>query len=229
MNAINTRIAHYCQHLLHAEIVMTPPPRSSQEVAFILGSFRSLAQVESFKFNRSIPKMAGYGSVLSICFNASAQRSLMQLALLHNHEQSVSDCTWESSQAMALRREALVKSLEHIIAIPRYSFLEGDEAYSQDLLLARFKHRLVSSGLRFDGQYTITDARASDPFCRVVPEPGHENSLDIDLLRKSIRHNFQKFHKFQAINLTLNNQRNAEAIPGLNYEKLVMLNQKYTA
>lgn len=222
MNTIRSKASQYFAHHLKARIRLSPPPRSALEAAFILDCFRTLGLVEYFHIAKTTCNFSGWSPDVDIIFNPSQQQSQIELAIFRPPPSS-NDSTWESTTALELRRNLLKDKLRGAIALPRFSYIEGDTDYANGRSEIRFNHRLLVEGLKFDGQYSVTHATIDNPLCFIEPVSS-ASDLNMDGLRHFVRHNRQKFHKIHKITLEEVTANLGERLQdGINHEKLMIV------
>ncbi|ODV82145.1 uncharacterized protein CANTADRAFT_74717, partial [Suhomyces tanzawaensis NRRL Y-17324] len=174
-----------------ARVKITPPPSSPAEAKFLYDSFSQLGNLEYFSIPRDKSGFSIYDNYIHLVYNPSKQQSLLGSAYLRE------EAHWEEGEhELRIHQKAIVDKLRHTIALPRYSFIKDDSQYYNGEVEIQFKHQLPLDALKYDKKYQITSSTIESPFLTLKREPEFSQ---IDTLRGKIRHNFQKFHKFDEI------------------------------
>lgn len=177
--------AHYFKYHVVARIRLSPGPTSAKEVEYLYNCFKGLSEgstLEYFNVARGQPRHNVFDPELRMIFNP-------RQCLLSD------PFDFESNDTHDLEQEQvhLVGTLQHLLALPRYSYIENDEEFLQNRMVVAFKHALTPEGLRYEGKYQLSESTVLSPFISIQ---SLENILD---LRYRIRHNFQKYHKFDKV------------------------------
>lgn len=185
--SLAARTALYFKHMISAKFIFTPAPINADEIRFISDSFAKLGTVEYFsveKAKHTQPNL--FGQSVTVMLNSSLQFS--QLDPLTGIDTTVA----LSGEQLKLRQQRLHEKLRRIIGLPRYSYIENDKRYFAGDIQVPFKHTLLPNASQFTKQYRMSTSTIQTPF--VFLEEG-----DKEAVTKSIRHNFQKYHKIQLV------------------------------
>lgn len=173
-------------HHVLARLTLSPPPLLAAEAQWIYDNFKRLAPLELFRF-RSTPLVPN-GEAIDVVY-APSYRSRVIGNLLEEKPTVVANENTDD----AANQNAIVQRLKLLVALPRYPYIEDDDRYFEGKVEVPFAHNLASHGARLSGTYSLTHLKASAPF---VEFTSLENR---DHIRKAMRHNFVKFHKFADI------------------------------
>lgn len=185
---LSSPAAYFRFHVV-AHIRLSPGPTSSKEVEYLYNCFKNLSErstLEYFNVARGQLRHNIFDPEIKLMFNP---RQCL-LSDPFDFEAKTEDHELEQEQAH------MVDTLQHLLALPRYSYIENDEEFFENKLKVPFKHALTSEGLRYQGKYQLTESTVSSPFVSIA---SLEDILDI---RYKIRHNFQKYHKFDKVLVT---------------------------
>lgn len=187
----SARASLYFKHHVGAVLKVTPAPTSSKEVAFIHQSFKRLGSLEYFSISKG--KVSAYEPHIRLLYNPSQQP--LQLNPFNDAETDVK----ESNADLVHAQESIVDELSRICALPRFSYIEGDEEFFLNKLQVDFKHALKRESLRFDNTYSISPSTVNRPFAYItVNKNSHTAPSEII---SSLRHNFQKCHKIENMHI----------------------------
>lgn len=212
INNLNNRLSVYFMHHIFVKIRMSPSPTTTKEVFHLYQNFKKLGgSLEYFEISRGKNGLNTYSNEVSLIYNPSSQ--LSQLDPFNGTNKNMKETT---AELLALRTK-LTDTIHSICAIPRYSYVENDEQYVKGEIEIPYKFRLNRDGLKYDKRYSISTSTVNNQFCFISPAPTLEND-DKNIMNDSIitnfkshmRHNFQKFHKFDNITIS-------PAIPNINH------------
>lgn len=190
------------RYLVSVRMHMSPPPTNSKEVGHILNGLRNLGKVEFFKVERDKSNCAVYGQELFVVFNPSRKDAFGSIEITKEIENLNDINSVEDEVTLLASQKKIVDNISSIVALPRYSYIENDERYLNGEIEIPFKHRLVKDGLKYDNRYTIPSCTVYNPFAHIRPAENEKN-FNYNFLRANIRHNFQKFHKFDPITIKI--------------------------
>ncbi|KAK6460550.1 hypothetical protein DFJ63DRAFT_337311 [Scheffersomyces coipomensis] len=191
-------LARYLENHIFAEISLSPAPSNSKEVQHLLENFRRLGNLEFFKVARNRSGLSTYGSKIWLIYNPSENSTLLKPRLISHNNQLPS--SFPHVDRLREKQSEISKRLSGLIALPRYSYIEEDREYLHGDTEIPFNHRLTREGLKYDHRYSILASRATHQFLELEIEA--EEQIDPNDLRKNLRHNFQKFHKFDSVSIT---------------------------
>lgn len=208
---LNNRISIYFKYHIFVKIRMSPSPSTAKEVHHLYENFKKVGgSLEYFKMGRGKPGLNIYSNEADLIFNPSSQ--LTQLDPFNGVDKDVS----ESRAELLTLQNKLSNKIRSICAIPRYSFIANDTKYMNGEIEIPYKYRLNRNGLKYENQYSLTSSTIDDQFSYVspIPEAGKDEKLAmndsiITDFKSNMRHNFQKFHKFDTIVIS-------DAIPKIN-------------
>lgn len=181
--------AHYFKYHVVARIRLSPGPTSAKEVEYLYNCFKGLSEgstLEYFNVARGQPRHNVFDPELRMIFNP--RQCLLSDPFDFDSKNDTHDLEQEQVH--------LVGTLKHLLALPRYSYIENDEEFLQNRMVVTFKHALTPEGLRYEGKYQLSESTVLSPFISIQ---SLENILD---LRYRIRHNFQKYHKFDKVTVS---------------------------
>ncbi|KAK6456504.1 uncharacterized protein RJT20DRAFT_128427 [Scheffersomyces xylosifermentans] len=200
-----SHVASTFRHHIAVKMLVSPPPTTAKEARHLLENFRTIGNVELFRFEREKSGCAVYGQELLLLYNPSNGLSPFGSALLDSSGDMSKEV--ESQETVVSNQKRILDDLQNIVALPRYSYIEHDEKYMNGQIEIPFKHRLVKEGLQYDKRYTIPSSTIDSQFSRIIPvEDSNSGDTVLDsnsygAIRSYIRHNFQKFHKFDSISI----------------------------
>ncbi|CAN3353707.1 hypothetical protein DICA3_A08570 [Diutina catenulata] len=186
-------LARHFQHHVSATIKLSPPPSSAAEVQHLFANFKTLGNLEYFRIDRD--PITTFGNEIRVKYAPSCRQMMLGKMLFdkHSHEINLSNSHDGANELEGSR--ILVAALENLVALPRYSYVDGDGDYFDSKVEVPFLHQLVASDRKWDDTYQLNTSSGSRQFVSlegVAPE--HVNEL-----RAAMRHNFQKFHKFDSV------------------------------
>ena len=163
-----------------AHLKLSPAPSSLAEVQHLLDSLRQLGAVEYFRVPRenSLRRFSPHCFVL---FNTAGSR-LSPFA--------------EADAGLPASATTLSATLAALVALPRFCYIENDAEYAAGRTVAPFRHTLTKHALDLDGRFAVSPATSARHLCLASPV-----DATLPRLRKELRHNFQKFHKFDFVNV----------------------------
>lgn len=189
ISSINKSLARYFQNHVIVDIKMTPVPTTAEEVDHLYRNFKTLGNLEFFRINRDKSRVALYDSRLLMAYNPSNQGSLLQ-------PNSNIFSFVETKQELKHSQDEIINTLSRVIGLPRYSYVINDEKYWSGEIEVLFKYHLNKEGLKYEKKFNLTSSVKSSQFITTEEGP---YTKDIPDFRKKIRHNFQKFHKFDYV------------------------------
>lgn len=180
-------MSRYFKHHIVARIRLSPAPVSSKEFDFLYNSFKNLSEcsLEYFHIPKGQPRLNLYQNEINLIYSPYSG-NITDPFFFHDEE---------PQDVLAQRLEQVNRTLTKLCGLPRYSYIEGDEDFFEGKITVPFKSSLTLKGLKYEGKYKISDCTVDQPFALMLSE---ESLTDI---RLSMRHNFQKFHKFDFINI----------------------------
>lgn len=201
---INNRLSIYFLHHIFVSLRISPSPTTAKEVHHIYQNFKKLGgSLEYFDISRGRHGINTYSNEVTLIYNPSSQLSQLDPfnGTDENKEESI-------AELLALRAK-LSNTIISICAIPRYSFIENDEQYMKGEIEIPYKFRLNRDGLKYDKRYSISPSTVNNQFCfispiapsEIVDKNGMSDSILTDF-KSHMRHNFQKFHKFDSISVS---------------------------
>lgn len=216
MSSLSARTALYFKHHVGAVLKLTPAPSTSKEADFIYQSFKGLGSLEFFSIRKG--RLNAYEPYIRLIYNPSKQP--LQLDPFNDVDPAVV----ESHEHLALSLTSIAATLSSICALPRFSYIEGDEKYFLKRLQVDFSHSLKRESLRFDKKYSISPSTVDKPFALMSVE---DTSVLPSEIVRNIRHNFQKHHKIEAVHIYTGpealKQVGRSEMPALGHSKEVSL------
>lgn len=199
---LNLKLAGYFQHHVSAKINLSPVPTTSKEVDHIYRNLKRLGNIEYFVMQRDKTRFNLYGSKLHVVFNPCNTQSLIasQFKSFSSVETSMdTPASRERWKEILQNKNDLITNLNRIIALPRFSYVAGDKDYWKGKVKVSFNYKLSKEGLKYDKKFTLCPSIVPDEFISVS-----DTEIDTEELkdfRRKIRHNFQKFHKFESLEI----------------------------
>lgn len=179
------RTALYFKYAVAAKFKLAPAPINVEEVKFIYDSFGKLGTVEYFKADKAKhtdPHL--FEPLVTVLLNPTEQFS--QIDPLSGVDSTIALTGSELRQKQGNLRQ----KLQNLIGLPRFSYVENDKKYFGGEVQVPFKHSLLPRALHLE--YKMSTSTISSPF--VYLEEGNPAKV-----APQIRHNFQKYHKFQPL------------------------------
>lgn len=209
---LNNRLSIYFKYHIFVKVRMSPSPTTANEVYHLYQNFKKLGgSLEYFEISRGNTGLNTYRNEASLIFNPSSQ--LSQLDPFSGTDRNVKET---NAELLALQNK-LTDTIRSICAIPRYSFIENDDQYIRGEIEIPYKFRLNRDGLKYDNRYLISTSTVNNQFCFISSVPISEkdnkhtmSDVIITDFKSHMRHNFQKFHKFDSISIL-------PAIPNINH------------
>lgn len=181
---------------------MSPSPSTANEVQHLYQNFKTLqGSLEYFEISRGKQGLNTYGNEATLIYNPSLQLSQS------DPFNGTSDSS-ESSLDLVLLQNRLTETIRTICAIPRYSFIENDKEYMNGEIEIPYKYRLNRDGLKYEKQYAISPSTVDSQFSYISSASMSEDeelAISDPVLadfKRNMRHNFQKFHKFDHISFS---------------------------
>ncbi|KAM9933704.1 hypothetical protein OXX80_006688 [Metschnikowia pulcherrima] len=188
--SLAARTALYFQYTISARFRFSPAPSSAKEVSFLLRSFQSIAPVDYFRWQQTkFSSHNPFTQTVDVVFNASEQAS--QLDPFLGTEQQLDATPAQLEQ----RQGEIMAYLRRICGIPRYSYIENDDTYSEGKSMVPFRHKLLPQGSHLMGGYEISPSTIDSPFFLV-----QDGKLASEVT-PFIRQNFQRLHKIDLVSL----------------------------
>lgn len=197
-STLTKRLSLYFKYHVVAKLRLTPSPTNAKEVQHLYYSFKKLpGQVDYFHLSRGERGLNPYGRDLTVVI-APTKLSLLQP---FNEVESEIEIRDEELQAS---KDKLISHFASICGLPRYSYIEGSNSFVEGKIKIPFKFSLSRWGLNYAGRYKVTSSTIDNPFSHIVStgseqETGLKNDHTFEDFRRQIRHNFQKFHKFDNV------------------------------
>lgn len=182
------------KHHVLATIRLLPTPTSPKEVDFLYRLFQTLGNMELFRIGRDRSGASMYEPVIRVMYSP-LRGSLLRSPAQNDVAQTLAE--YQDIARIVARKKELVSTLDLLIAIPRFLYLENDKEFWLGRLEVYFKHSLPVDALQYDGQYAIKSARKDDVFHTVLPKGNVDNAM----LRSKARFNLQKYHKFVLVHV----------------------------
>lgn len=177
-------------------MVVTPPPSTGKEANHIYNNFKTIGNLEYFKVDRDGSRVNIYGQGVTAVFNPSS-KSLINSVLYEDDLIGL-----ESEKQLQDEKERLTHKLYSLLALPRYSFIEGDEKFYNREVEIPFKHQLTDQGRKYQDLYSMKSATVDSQFIYIDINDENKKTFDnFNNFKTTIRFNFQKFHKFDRLSL----------------------------
>lgn len=180
------RIPRNLPHHLLARITLSPPPLLSAEAQWIYDNFKQLAPLELFRFKPTL--LVPHGEALEVVYAPSYESRV--IGNLLEHEPTVVENENSDDAANQLK---ILDQIKLLVAIPRYPYIEDDDRYFDGKVEVPFAHNLAKHGAHLAGTYELTHLNIKSPFIEFTTKDNRDH------IRKAMRHNFTKFHKFADI------------------------------
>ncbi|GEQ71105.1 hypothetical protein JCM33374_g4786 [Metschnikowia sp. JCM 33374] len=184
--SVAARRALYFQYAISAKFKLSPAPSSAKEVDFLLRSFQNIAPVDFFRVSQS--KLSAHNPFtqnVTVVFNSSEQPSQVDAFMAPDPDRNATPAQLEQ------RQSELLAYIRQICGLPRYSFIENDQLYSEGKSMVPFTHKLLPQGHHYSGEYEISESTSNAPFFLLT---GNCSAKDVI---PYVRHNFQRFHKIE--------------------------------
>lgn len=167
------------RHAVVARVRLSPGPSTANEAQYLYERFRELApNLEVF----SIPR--------------DPSRTLLflpRINMIYTYGVPMLDDPFDledKAESIEENVQFATKQLSLIVALPRFSYIENDPDYESGRTAAPFKWSLTEKGRAYDGKFEVTLSTVSNPFVHL------KTTEDRKAVTHALRHNFQKFHKF---------------------------------
>lgn len=187
---------------------ITPPPNTSLELDYLLHNFHKLAPLDNFQTISN----SNHGFFINAIYSPCRDESWFKLIKPdENHLFEEIDPKFTNTI-----KNDFINKLTSLVAIPRYSYIENNKDFQNYKLKIRFDHNIQRSIANYKGKYNLTTSTVDDPFISIINndnangtnnDDDDEVLIDYEKLRVNLRHNFQKFHKFDKIEIITNPNR----------------------
>lgn len=185
--------AKYFRNHVVVRLRLNPSPSSAKEADYVYDCFRGLCSgtLEFFNIEKGHPRLNLYSNSVNLIYNPKNEPSQ-----LDPFTEELSSQNGKANVPEILEQQnTLVNRLRNICALPRYSYIENDERFFKGEYVATFKYSLKKSGLKYDKKFEISASSVESPFASISTEE------DVQNVMTSLRHNFQKFHKIDRIDI----------------------------
>ena len=197
-SVLTKRLSLYFKYHVAVRMRLTPSPTNAKEVQHLYYSFKKLpGQIDYFHLGRGEKGLNQFGRDLTVVL-APTKFSLLQP---FSEDEMGVEIKEEELQAS---KDSLFNYFTDICGLPRYSYIEGSKSFLEGKIKIPFKFSLSRHGLKYAGRYKVSSSTIEKPFAHIVPtgpeqETGLKNDSTFEDFRRQIRHNFQKFHKFDNV------------------------------
>ncbi|CCE83633.1 Piso0_004217 [Millerozyma farinosa CBS 7064] len=180
---------------VYAKVIISPPPTTAREARFIYDNFKRIGKLDFFSFDKERRGLLTFGKELTMLYDPQGEE-MKDLGYRPTFEEKEETVTH-------LKQYELIHKLATICALPRFSYIE--EVYCKDEFTIPFKYRLNKAFWKYENKYTISPSTKTEPFSSIsVSEKfaDDHNWRQTDVLtdfKRGLRHNFQKFHKFDSM------------------------------
>ncbi|KAI5950827.1 hypothetical protein KGF54_003901 [Candida jiufengensis] len=200
MNKIPPKILKYFKYAVEFKCKITPPPKTSTELNFIIQNFEKLSAID-YLTNTSLNDVSiieNQGFWMKIVFNPVFNRS--KVAPVFSDDDKIND---DKSELKSKHIQAkLIENLDNLIAIPRYLYLKNDNSgFLSNRTHLKFNYDLSTKGSMYHNKFELSNASNNSAFIYVTK---CDPPIDKYKLRASIRHNFSHFHKIDNIEIKTN-------------------------
>ncbi|KAI3406439.2 hypothetical protein KGF56_000920 [Candida oxycetoniae] len=197
MDKLPKRFHNYLKHSVRFRCKLSPPPKSSSELKFVLNVLEKLATVDILRSTSLTPldpkKLLESGFWIDILYSPCYPKSIFSPMLPKGDFPPLSK---ESIAKNKLAQSNFIEKLNSLVAIPRFHALETDTEYIENQRGIKLVHQLVPSAMSYRGNYELTTSTIDNPLISIKRK---EPLVNEHVLRASMRHNFQLFHKFESI------------------------------
>lgn len=180
---------HFSGHVL-AIIHLTPAPSTADEVRYLYKCVQRIAAVDFFHIRRDSVNDS-YGNILKVAFDTYNRKGMDPFVEL-SVEPFVDPVTETTKQD-------IVTTLQQICSVPRFQFIDNDQRYVNNEVEIPFNYKLTPQGLRYENKFTISSSTYKQPFTMITPR-----DRSVSDFKSQIRFNFEKFTKFDMIQITSN-------------------------
>lgn len=193
---------------IYAKIIISPPPTTAREARFIYDNFKRIGKLDYFSFDKERRGLLTFGKELTMLFDpqGNEMKDLELKTSLEEKEEVVTH----------LKKYELVHRLATICALPRFSYIE--EVYCKDEFTIPFKYRLNKAFWKYENKYTVSPSTKTEPFLFIsvsekISDDYNWHQMDaLTNFKRGLRHNFQKFHKFDSLEFGIGPEKVSEII-----------------
>ncbi|KAI5963495.1 uncharacterized protein KGF55_002375 [Candida pseudojiufengensis] len=193
-----SKLIKYFKSTIEFRCKITPPPKSSSELNFIIENFEKLGTIE-YLVNTTLNDVSiieNDGFWLKIIFNPILKRSRFGPIL---SEEEMPTLDKKSDLVSKTIKSKFINNLYNLIAIPRYLYLKNDNpGFFTNTNHLKFVYDLSSKGSIFYNKFKLSNSSIEHPFITIIESDPTINKFK---LRASIRHNYQYFHKIDNIEI----------------------------
>lgn len=190
MNVLRQRLSLYYKHHITARMTVVPAPSTVEEVNHLHNQFKRIGNLEYFHMQKNESKASLYGSEMQLVFNPS-------YVSLEDFLLSELDTERDDEKTLQTQQRRIMNRMEHVVALPRYSYIHNDADYLNRKVEIPFKHKLVGDALKYENLYSLNSSTMDRPFIQLL---NHEIE-NLEDFKSAVRFNFAKFHKFSRLRL----------------------------
>ena len=229
---LSQTILKYFANTIGFSCRITPAPNTSLELDYLLQNFQKLAPLDNFQTSSDSIRDHDHhdyhhhqnGFFINAIYNPCQNESWFKLIKLDENHQlfkqidnklinNYNNNNNNNNNNNQTIKNDFIKILTSLVAIPRYSYIENNQQFQNYKLQLRFDHNLQRSITNYKGKYNLTTSTIDNPFISIINNKNDKNGkddevqIDYEKLRVNLRHNFQKFHKFDKIEIITNPNR----------------------